>query len=274
MPLRITWASSEAVSSESQVASRPSGSLTVTPNWWTPTRARSASVPRSRSASTTRRALFSSMLLESTHTAHLSGGRATRPGRTGSALVQPAQVTGHVHGVPLQHGEWDQREHGGVRRGEHDRRGRPLAVGARPVGGRDAPAVARVQAGELVLRHRRREVVADASLVVEELGGDHRADGVAAQVLRAGAAAPVAVEARDRVGPAGLELLPQDVELGLLTHDRASLTPASRRSAGPRRPSAGSTAAWSRRSPPTGPPAPSRSPRRRRCASPRPARPG
>jgi hypothetical protein len=35
----------------------------LTPNWYTPTLARSASVPRSRSASTTRRAFISSMVL-------------------------------------------------------------------------------------------------------------------------------------------------------------------------------------------------------------------
>ena len=125
--------------------------------------------------------------------------------------LERAQVLGHVDGVLLQRGQRDDAQHRLVGRGEHDRRRDPLGVGARPVGGRDAPAVAGDQAREAVRRHRRRQVVADGALVLEELGGDDRADGVAAQVLRAGAAAPVAVEAGHRVGAARLELAAEDV---------------------------------------------------------------
>jgi hypothetical protein len=57
------------------------------------------------------------------------------------------------------------------------------------------------------------QIVADPSLMLEELGGDHRADGVAAEVLRPGGAAPVTVEAGDRVGAARFEFSPQYVAL-------------------------------------------------------------
>src|SRR6266568_1215998 len=66
IPSRITWASSPAVPSESQIASRPSRRLTRTPNWYTPSLAVRASMPRSRKASTTRRARFSSMTVQLT----------------------------------------------------------------------------------------------------------------------------------------------------------------------------------------------------------------
>src|SRR6188472_941543 len=89
MPLRITCASREAVPSESHVASRPSGSRIITPNWCTPTRARSALVPRSRRRSTTRRALSSSMLVEPTDPASTD----SRPRTTDTRVHSMANKT-------------------------------------------------------------------------------------------------------------------------------------------------------------------------------------
>src|SRR5437764_7283312 len=60
-PSRITCASRLAVPSVSHSASRPSGRDTRTPLSYAPGLTRCASTPRSRSASTTRRALFSSI---------------------------------------------------------------------------------------------------------------------------------------------------------------------------------------------------------------------
>lgn len=57
-----------------------------------------------------------------------------------------------------------------VRAREHDGGRRAVQVRAQPVGRRDAPPVTRIQPGEPVLRHRRAEVVADAPLVLEDLG--------------------------------------------------------------------------------------------------------
>ena len=78
--------------------------------------------------------------------------------------------------------------------------------------------------GEAELGPGRAEVVADPALVVEELGGDDRADGVAAPVLRSGAAASVPVEAGDGVGATRLQLAPEHVAFGhprsIACHDR------------------------------------------------------
>ena len=52
------------------------------------------------------------------------------------------------------------------------------------------------------------------ALVLEEFGGDHGTDGVATQVLGTGGAAPVPVEAGERVGAARLQFAAQDVSIG------------------------------------------------------------
>src|SRR5690606_19306499 len=72
---------------------------------------------------------------------------------------------------------------------------------------------ARLEAREGVFGCRGGQVVPDRPLVLQELAGHHRADGVAAQVVRAGAAGPVAEPPRERVEPAGLEHAPEDVSL-------------------------------------------------------------
>jgi hypothetical protein len=58
----------------------------------------------------------------------------------------------------------------------------------------------------MVLRHRGREVVADARLVVEELTRHDRADRVAAVVSFVGIARSVAEEARKRINSTRLKL--------------------------------------------------------------------
>jgi hypothetical protein len=67
--------------------------------------------------------------------------------------------------------------------GQHHRSGAAFAAGSEPVHGGDAPAVAWHEAGEPVVGHRRREVVADGALVLQELGGHDGADGLPAEVL-------------------------------------------------------------------------------------------
>ena len=64
---------------------------------------------------------------------------------------------------------------------------------------------------EAELGVRRRQVVADRRGEVQELGGDPGAHGVHADVLGAGVAAAVAVEAGERIEVAGLELFAEDV---------------------------------------------------------------
>ena len=119
----------------------------------------------------------------------------------------------HVDGVLLERLERHELERALVRRRQHDVGRDAVLVGAPPVERGHAPAVAGHQPREAVLRHRRRQVVADAALVLEELRRHDRADRVAADVLDAAAAATVPVEAGDRIAAAGLELAAEDVAL-------------------------------------------------------------
>ena len=132
----------------------------------------------------------------------------------GRLEVELAEVVRYVDGVLPQRLQRDELEDRLVGRGQHHRCGRSVTVGARPVDRGHAPPVARHQAGEGVLRHRRGQVVADAPLVAQELLGHHRADRVAAEVLGTGVAASVPEEAGHRVGAAGLQLTAQDIALG------------------------------------------------------------
>ena len=84
--------------------------------------------------------------------------------------------------------------------------GRAIVMSSQPVSCRHAPAVSRHQPRELELGNRRRQVVADAALVLEELSGHHGADRVATPVVRAGMTASITVEAGDRVGATWLQL--------------------------------------------------------------------
>ena len=95
-----------------------------------------------------------------------------------------------------------------VRRRQHHVRSGAIVMSPQPVRRCHAPAVAGHQAGEVELGHRGAQVVADTALVLQELRGDDRADRVAAEVLRPGGAAPVPVEAGDRVAAARLQLPP------------------------------------------------------------------
>ena len=97
--------------------------------------------------------------------------RRAHPGRRARRPPPPRSAySGHDVEGPL------------VGAGQHDRGGHAGVVGPHPVDGRDAPAVARARArgsgtaGTGVLRS-----LPMLALVLEELGGDHRADRVAAR---------------------------------------------------------------------------------------------
>src|SRR6266700_7214716 len=88
-PSRITCASSPAVPSVSQIAYRPSGSITRIPNCATAARSRCAGTPRARSASTTRWARFSSMISKDTARPSLRRRLAGRAERHRGHLGEP-----------------------------------------------------------------------------------------------------------------------------------------------------------------------------------------
>jgi len=88
------------------------------------------------------------------------------------------------------------------------------AMHVQPACRADTPAVAGAQAGKAELRHGRGEVITQARGDLEELRRHDAADRVHAEVVNAGVAAAVAIEARERVRAAGLQWLAEDVFLG------------------------------------------------------------
>ena len=98
--------------------------------------------------------------------------------------------------------------------GQHDRRGHAVFIRSEPVPRGHAPTVAGYEAGEVVLGHRRAQVVANAALVFEKLRGHHGADRVAPHVFGSRAAAAVSVEAGHRFGAARLQGTTQHVAIG------------------------------------------------------------
>ncbi len=110
-----------------------------------------------------------------------------------------------VDGMLLEHRERDDLKRPLIGRCEHYECSRAVLVSPEPVDGGHAPSIPGHEAREAVLRHRSAEIVANATLVFEELRGDHRADCVAAPILDSRPAAPVSIEACQRVGAAGLQ---------------------------------------------------------------------
>jgi hypothetical protein len=108
-------------------------------------------------------------------------------------------------------------------RREYDKCSRTILVGPQPVSCGHAPSISRHEAGESKLRHRTAEIVAYATLVLEKLSCDHSADGVAATVLHPRPAAPVSIEASERVGAARLQLAAQHISVnhpGIIAQER------------------------------------------------------
>lgn len=114
----------------------------------------------------------------------------------------------------LQGTEWDYLEGPCVGGRQHHVSGRAVLVRPQPVHRGDAPSVAWNQPGEPVFRPRRAEVVADVTLVIEKLRRHHCADRVTSPVLGTRAAGPIPIEAREGVGPAGLEVSSEDIAIG------------------------------------------------------------
>ena len=110
-----------------------------------------------------------------------SGAEIARPGRD-------------IDGMLLERGQRDDLQGPLVGGGQDHVSGGAVMVGPKPVDRSHAPSIAGHQAGKSELGHRGDQVVSDRTLVLQELGGHHRTDGVAAEVLRAGCATPVPVE--------------------------------------------------------------------------------
>ncbi len=118
---------------------------------------------------------------------------------------------------------------------EHHRRRRSIVMSPQPVRRSHTPAIAWDESWKPVLRHRGREVVSDAALVVEELRGGYRTHGMASRVVGSGVAPPVPMEAGKRVAAAGLEAASKDIALGhhtSIADSGASLSRSCRFAAG------------------------------------------
>lgn len=115
--------------------------------------------------------------------------------------------------------ERDDLERSPMRGCEDDVGGCPVQMRPQPVGRGHTPPIAGHEPRKAVLRHRCDQVVADALLVLEELGGDNCADGMAAKILGTCVTAAVPEEAGEGVAAARRERSAQDVEMiGLVTH--------------------------------------------------------
>src|SRR4029078_1797757 len=92
-----------------------------------------------------------------------------------------------------------------------------------------APLVSLDQAGEAVLRHRRRQVVADCGGERQELVGHHDTDDVQAGIVAAVLAATRSVVARQGVERAQLQLLAEHIQLAHLTIEARMVAACSTR---------------------------------------------
>lgn len=129
------------------------------------------------------------------------------------SVFQRAGIRGYVDGVMLEHRERDDLERSFVRRRQDDRRAGPIRVSAQPFGSGDAPSVTGSETREAVLRHRGRQVVADTALMIQELGGDDGAHGVATEIVGIRVARSISEPAGHRIDAAGLQLAAEDVSL-------------------------------------------------------------
>lgn len=124
-----------------------------------------------------------------------------------------SRILRDVHGVLLERVQRNDLKRPRVGGRQHYVGGGAIFVGPQPVERRYAPAVAGCQPREVVQRDRRDQVVADATLVLEERGRDHRTDCVAPPVLRAGPTAPVTEKAGDWVNATRLKLATEHITI-------------------------------------------------------------
>jgi hypothetical protein len=144
--------------------------------------------------------------------------------RRAAVGVDRSRIVGHVDRVLLEDVERHGLERPLMRGGEDDERGDARLVGAQPRVRSHAPAVARLESGKAVVGRRGAQIVADALLILEEFLADDGANRVAPEVGRPGAAAAVAVEARERIGAADGKRATEHVAL-----HRPAVLPVSRR---------------------------------------------
>lgn len=129
------------------------------------------------------------------------------------ALVEAAQAVRHVDRVGDQNRQGDDVECSLVCGREHHEAPCSVEMCAQPVRGRDTPPISRFESRKVKLRHGGDEIVANSNLMLEKLHGHDSTDCVAPEILFARRAAPVSIEAGQRIKAARLELFAQDVAI-------------------------------------------------------------
>jgi hypothetical protein len=129
--------------------------------------------------------------------------------------LQGAEVLGDINRVLLQDGQVDHLQRSNVGGSQYHRRSYARLIGLSPTLRNHTPPITRLQTGKAKLRRWCDQVVADPALVLQEFRGNHCAHQMRG-LTRSGAAATIAVEARDRVGTAGLQFGTKDI--GLVLH--------------------------------------------------------
>src|SRR6476619_7182829 len=213
----------------------PEGLQRCWPNWrattrtsWRRSNGYSTSSPTDRARGGASLKPVDSCVLRSPPSASRLAARPRRALRakmaSGSRHSQTAEVVGHIDCVLFERIQRHHVEGALVAGGQHHRSGTASLIGPKPVGRGDAPTVTRHQARELELGSRRRQVVSDRALMLEELGGHDGTDGVAADILGPRRAAAVAVEACHLFGAARIQRATQHVVFGHSAASRSSTT--------------------------------------------------
>ena len=134
--------------------------------------------------------------------------------RDSELAPERSRIRGDVDGVFLKRSERNDLKRPLMGGRQHHVGGRAILVRPQPVHRGHAPTVTGREPGEVVLRHRGDQVVADTTLVLEERGRDHRADRVAPPVLRTGTTAPVTVKAGEGGDATLLKLATKHITIG------------------------------------------------------------
>lgn len=114
-------------------------------------------------------------------------------------------------GVSAQVFEVDEFEGVNVGGFEDDRRSLSRLKGFCPAGNAEAPVITRIQAGKIVFRDRRGEVIAPLTAESEKSFCHHRANCVQTPVIWPGPAKAIAIKSGDRAVAAGLKWGSEDV---------------------------------------------------------------
>jgi len=142
--------------------------------------------------------------------------------RSSRSGLEGAGAGRDVDSVLLKHCERHDLECPLIGRCEHHVGRCAIFVRPQPVLCGHTPPISGHEAREVKLGHWGAEIVADATLMLEELSGGHRADRVAAPVLGPRPTAPISIEAGERVDAARLQLVAQYIavtHLGIIAQE-------------------------------------------------------